>query len=70
MIRPEECNSVLFMHDILWCDTTYGIYEIGHKAALKLASTSSPFRGYVQVFNDTKASKADLISTGEDALVE
>ena len=51
------------------CGTTYGIYGIGKKAALKLASTSSPFKGYAQVFNDPQASKADLISAGEDALV-
>ena len=68
-IRPEVCNSVLFIHAILWCDTTYGIYGIGKKAALKLASTSSPFRGYAQVFNDPQASNADLISAGEYALV-
>ena len=68
-IRPEVGNSVLFMHAILGCDTTYGIYGIGKKAALKVASTSSPFRGYAQVFNDPPASKADLISADEDALV-
>ena len=57
------------MHDILRCDTTYGIYGIGKKAALKLASTSSPFRGYAQVFHNPQASNADLIFAGEDALV-
>ena len=66
-IRPEVSNSMLFMHAILGRDTTSGIYGIGKKAALKLASTSAPFRGYAQVFNDPQASNADLIS--EDALV-
>ena len=28
-IHPEVCNSVLFMHAILGCDTTYDIYGIG-----------------------------------------
>ena len=68
-IRAEVCNSVLFMHAILGCDATSGIYGIGNRAALKFASTSSPFRGYAQVFNDPQASKADLISAGEDAIV-
>ena len=54
---------------ILGCDTTYGTYRIGKKAAVKLASTSSPFRGYAQIFNDPQASKADLIYSGEDTLV-
>ena len=57
------------MYAILGCDTTSGIYVIGNKAALKLASTSSPFRGYAQVFNDPHVSNADLIYAGEDALV-
>ena len=57
------------MHGLLGCDTTSGIYGIGNKAALKLASTSAPFRGYAQVFNDHQASKADLIYAGENALV-
>ena len=56
------------MHAIIGCGTTSGIYGIGKKAALKLASTSAPFTGYVQVFNDPQASMADLISAGEDAL--
>ena len=60
---------MLFMHDNLGCDNTYGIYGIGKKAALQLACSSSPFRGYAQVFNDPQATKADLISAGEDALV-
>ena len=51
------------------CDTTSGIYGVGKKAALKLASTSAPFRGYAHDFNDPQASKADLISAGEYALV-
>ena len=68
-IRPEVCNSVLFMYAILGCDTMSGIYGIRNKIALKLASTSAPFRGYAQVFDDPQASKADLISAGEDALV-
>ena len=57
------------MHAILGCDTTSGICGIGKKAALKLTSTSAPLRGYAQVFNNPQASKADLISVGEDALV-
>ena len=57
------------MHAILGCDTTSGIYGIGKKAALKHASTSAPFKGYAQVFNDPHASKADLIYAGKDALV-
>ena len=57
------------MHVILGCDTTSGIYGIGKKTALKLASTSAPLRGYVQVFNDPQASNVDLTFAGEDALV-
>ena len=57
------------MHAILGCDAISGICGIGKKAELKLASTCSPFGGYAQVFNDSQASKADLISRGEDALV-
>ena len=33
------------------------------------SSTNASFKGYAQVFNDHQASKADLISAGEDALV-
>ena len=57
------------MHAILWCDATSCIYGIGKKAAPILASTSAPYRGYAQVFNDPQASKAGRIFAGEDALV-
>ena len=62
----QQC---VVMHAIFGCDITSGIYGIGKEAALKLASTSAPFRGYAQVFNHPQASKADLIPAGEAALV-
>jgi len=68
-LGPEVYNNVLFMHAVLGCDTTSGIYGIGKKAALKLMSTSAPFRGYAQVFSEPQSTKADIISAGEDALV-
>lgn len=68
-VGPDIYNNVLFMHAILGCDTTSGIYGIGKRAALKLLSSSAPFRRNAQVFADAQSSKADIISAGEDALV-
>ena len=69
VVGPQVYNNILFIHAVLGCDTTSGIYGLGKKAALKLMSTSTSFRSYAKVFSDPQSSKVDIIASGEDALV-
>ena len=55
-VRPEKglgnavCNNILFVHDILGCDTTSKLYGIGKGASLKVYKNNPVFRKCAAVY--------------------
>ena len=68
-LGQEVCSKLLFIHAILGCDTTSRLYGIGKGVSLKKFFASQHFRDQAQVFNNTSASKEDVVAVGEKALV-
>ena len=68
-LGPEICNSVLFLHAILGCDTTSHLYGIGKGASLKKFKSSLHFRQKAKVFNADSATHMDIAAAGEEVLV-
>ena len=68
-LGQEVCSNMLFIHAILGCDTTSRLYGIGRGVSLKKFFASQHFRDLAQVFNNTPASKEDVVAAGEKALV-
>ena len=68
-LGPEICNSVLFLHAILGCNTTSHLYGIGKGASLKKFKSSLHFREKAKVFNANSATHMDIAATGEEVLV-
>ena len=68
-LGQEVCSNMLFIHAILGCDTTSRLYGIGKGVSLKKFFASQHFRDQAQVFNNTSASKEDVVAAGEKALV-
>ena len=64
----ELCNSILFIHAILGCDTTSHIFGIGKAASIKKFTSSQYFRDQAKVFNDIPGSKDDIITVGIRAI--
>ena len=62
-------KNILFLHAILGCDTTSGVYGLGKKLSVNKIKSDTVFRDQSVVFNNSGTSKADIISAGEAALV-
>ena len=62
-------NNFFFIHAILGCDTTSRIDGIEKGTSLKKFCESHHFRNQAKVFNNTSASKKEVIEAGEKALV-
>lgn len=62
-------KNILFLHAILGCDTTSGVYGMGKKLLLTKIISDSVFRDQAKVFIMSEASKDDIITAGETALV-
>lgn len=65
----EVCSNLLFVHAILGCDTTSGVYGIGKGAALKKIKASKEFQDIAEVFDTAHVLKDDIISLGEKAML-
>ena len=68
-LGQHVCDIILFVHALLGCDTTSRIYGIGKPMALKMAATNIYFQQQPTVFNCNTATKTDIITAGENALV-
>ncbi len=68
-LGSELCESILFVHGILGCDTTSRLYGIGKGASLKKFKTNAAFREQAKVFNTPFASPDDVTAAGEKALL-
>jgi len=62
-------KNILFLHAILGCDTTSGIYGMGKKLSSSKIKSTSQFQDQAKVFMSQGASKDDIITAGERALV-
>ena len=63
------CDKLLVAHGLLGCDATSRLYSIGKSAALKKLNSSAYLSGLLATFNTPGASKEDVITAGENALV-
>ena len=62
-------NNIMFLHAILGCDTTSGVYGLGKKLSISKIKSDSQFQDQAKVFMSQGANKDDIISAGETALV-
>ena len=63
-------NNIMFMHAILGCGTTSGVYSLGKKLSISKFNSDSQFQDQAKVFMSQGASKDNIISAaGETALV-
>ncbi|KAG1711224.1 hypothetical protein GQR58_002605 [Nymphon striatum] len=69
ILGRHVCNNLLVAHGLLGCNTTSRLYSIGKSAALKKLNSSAYFSGLLETFNTTGASKEDVMTAGENALV-
>ena len=63
------CNTMLFAHAILGCDTTSRVFSMGKGLALKHIRTDKHFVTQAEVFLQENATLADISSAGEASLV-
>ena len=65
----DVCSGILYMHALLGCDTTSRVHGIGKGVAVKKFQKNALFRDQAKVFNNTAASKDEVIAAGERSLV-
>ena len=65
----DLCNSILFVHAFLGCDTTSRVFGYGKGVALKLAQDSEYFRDLAKVFGNCDSSEDEIIQAGEKAML-
>ena len=63
------CNTMLFAHAILGCDTTSRVFGMGKGLALKHIRSDKHFITQAEVFLQENAKLADISGAGEAALV-
>ena len=59
----------MFLHAILRCDTTPGVYGLDKKLSISKIKSDSQFQDQAKVFMSQGANADDIISLGETALV-
>ena len=62
-------NNIMFLHAILGCNTTSGVYDLGKKLSISKIKSDSQFQDQANVFMSQGANKDDIISVGETAIV-
>ena len=65
----EHPRNVMFLHAILGCDTTSGVYGLGKKLSMSKIKSGCQFQDQATVFMSQGANKDDIISAGETAIV-
>ena len=63
------CDSILFVHAILGCDTTSRLYGLGKALSLKRITSSSLFRDNARQFSKQDATIDEVVDAGDAALV-
>ena len=67
-LGPEVCNSILFAHAILACDSTSRLYGLGKGMAIKLLCNNTHFQIAANVFSNPDATPANVIMAGENSI--
>ena len=62
------CDSILFLHAIMGCDTTSRLYEIGKGTAIRKYDTCQHFREQAKLFHSS-STVDEVVTAGENALV-
>ena len=68
-LGQDVCNNIFLIHAILGCDTTSHLHGIAKGTSLKKFCESHHFRNQAIVFNNTSASKKEVVEAGEKAVV-
>ena len=69
LLGSDVTDNILFLHAILGCDTTSGVYGLGKKLAISKIRSDRQFRDQAGIFMSKGANREDVISAGEKALV-
>ena len=62
------CESILFIHAILGCDTISSLYGIGKGLSLKAFMCKEQFKQQAITFSNELSSKEQIVTAGERAL--
>ena len=62
-------DNILFIHALLGCDTTSGVYGLGKKVAIAKMKTTTLFQEQTQIFMNDGATQDDIAQAGEKAMV-
>lgn len=65
----EICDNILFLHAVLGCDTTSGLYGIGKGVVLKKFRNDSCIKQQAVIFNDESSTKGEIEAAGHATLV-
>ena len=65
MDRMCACESVLFIHAILGCDTTSSLYGIGKGLSLKTFICKEQFKQQAITFSNQLSSNEQIVAAGE-----
>ena len=68
-LGQDICQSILFMHAFLGCDTTSSLYGIGKGMYLSKFKASCMFREQAKVFDSDSSTTHDVVNAGEKALI-
>ena len=60
LIGDIVANNILFMHALLGCDTTSGVYGLGKKVAIAKMKTSTLSQEQAQIFINDGATQDDI----------
>ena len=69
LIGDIVADNILFIHALLGCDTTSGVYGLGKKVAIAKMKTSTLFQEQAQIFMNDGATQDDIAQAGEKAMV-
>ena len=67
-LGSDVCESILFIHAILGCDTTSSLYGIGKGLSLKVFMRKEQFKQQAITFSNQLSSKEQIAAAGERAL--
>ncbi|GFR65217.1 hypothetical protein ElyMa_005525100 [Elysia marginata] len=68
-LGPEICNFLPFLHAINGCDTTSRLFGVAKGFPLKKIKTNADFKAAAETFCTKGKTTADIIASGEKALV-
>ena len=68
-LGEDVCRHLLYIHALLWCNSTSSVYSIGKGTSLKKYVNSEYFRQQALVFDNLASTPEEVKNAGENALV-